>query len=95
MHTIKQELEHINYGKTSSTNYEKSHGILNRSNENKKSCLWFIYDVCEKKFSTPLHLIAHRMSCHVETPHVYKICDTSLNFRSDWNTHLKRQYFEI
>lgn len=65
----------------------------NCTNVTKKERLWFACDVCNKKFSTPYHLITHRKSHQIE-PYVCKICDKSYNFRCHWNRHLKCHYLK-
>jgi len=50
-------------------------------------------DVCEKKFSTPLQLNAHRNKSHSEiVPYVCKICNKTYQLKNRWNCHLKSHY---
>lgn len=58
-----------------------------------KKRLWYVCDVCYKKFSTPFQLITHR-KLHCIEPYVCTICDKSYNFRCHWNNHLKDHYMK-
>lgn len=66
---------------------------LSATNFSKKQRLWFVCDVCEKKFSTPFQLIIHRKYHGVE-PYVCKICNSSYVLRHRWNRHIKCHYLK-
>jgi len=54
--------------------------------------LWFVCDVCDKKFSTPDQLIIHRKLHPDNEPFLCMICNKSYIFRCHWNRHLKFHY---
>lgn len=66
----------------------------NATNASKKQRLWFVCDVCDKKFSTPFQLIIHRKYHFGVVPYVCKICNSSYVLRHRWNRHIKCHYLK-
>lgn len=56
--------------------------------------VWFVCDVCDKKFSTPDRLIIHRKLHRGNEPFLCKICNKLYAFRCHWNRHLKSHYLK-
>lgn len=75
---------------------ENRNKYLNATDTNliEKNHIWFVCDVCNKKFPTPYLLIIHRKLHSDIEPYVCKICDKSYIVRYEWNRHLKNHYLK-
>lgn len=89
--TVDKQIKVENLGDSKCV-YGAFNGNQKVKNLTQPSRLWFICDVCEKKFSTPDLLIIHRKSHPHVGPYSCKLCNKSYSIRHRWNRHLKFHY---